>query len=312
MIGEMLLISASLLGRGAEGKIEVPAELAPSLISESMTLHKEEIVEAHNEFYDEQWSCPDKIDCLPLIENDKTVAFRAKVGVHGFDFDLDGNLIEDSVSFNGVVGSSEFSGLNRLKTTEKLNSFAVKECITPIPSLVSMFPSFDFGDWNVVSFDQTGNDCAVVALMNLLYTYKLSGKGDLVGNASADSVYNSIANAVKYNPSSGTDLDNFASGFNSWLPSSWRLERGKDEPNVPHIVIYESNVAGEPAHAALKIGRVSFRPELILARAYRDLVVSYHCNFLGDTPTDTAKNLESCFYTVGTSFRKASYTLVKV
>mgnify|MGYP004551422465 CR=1 FL=1 len=302
----MLLIFASLIGRGTEGIIKVPSIHASSLFSESMTLHQGEIVKNHQKFCQEQSSCPDKVAYVPAIDDEQTIDFDAKVGVHGFDFDLDGYSLEDK-----AVGSSQFSGLDRLSATAKLKKFNVLNCITPIPSLVSMFPSFSFGDWKVVSFDQTKNDCAVIALMDLIYTYKLSNICDLIGDRSVDSIYNSIAQAIGYNAESGTELSNIASGFNSWLPSSWRLENVNEDPNVPHLVIYESNVANENSHAAIKIGNITYR-QLGLPTIHRDLVVSYSCNFLGDTPTDIIESMENCFYTVGTSYRKASYTLTRV
>jgi len=311
VINELLLIFASLIGRGAEGIIEVPSILSSSLISESMTLHKEEIAEEHARLFEEQWSCPDKIDCSLIGENDQTIAFRAKVGVHGFDFDLEDSLLEDKNVSSSTVDSSQFSGLERLSSTVKRNKFNVLNCLTPIPSLISIFPSFSFGDWKIVSFNQTKNDCAVIALLNLIYTYKLSNMGDLVGDRSVDTIYNSIAQAIGYNAESGTELSNIASGFNSFLPSSWRLESVNEDPNVPHLVIYESNVAGENSHAAIKIGNITYR-QLGFPTIYRDLVVSYSCNFLGDTPTDTIESIENCFYTIGTSYRKASYTLTRV
>lgn len=290
MLEQLILISASLVGMG-DRKVEMPITM---------------VIEKLNDCFEKQFGEDlGKDGCYPLFSGNNVIGFEASINQDKISFDLDGYLIKEYDE--PPLYASNASSLTPLKTLISKSGFSTKSCVSQVSSLANKPHQKSFGIWNLVSFESIEKDCAQIAAMDLIYTYKLSGKGNPSNYSSSTRLLEALKKAQNYQDGVGTSLNNFLSGFNSVLSSSFHLAEGVYDATKPVICAYspESENLG---HIAMKIGEAETKV-LEIFKTKWDIVVSSERNFYSEEPATIDKTIESCFFGVQSNRRQATFVL---
>lgn len=290
MLEQLVLISASLVGMG-DGKVEMPVSM---------------VIEKLNGCLEKQFGNDLGRDgCSPLFSGNNVIGFEASISQDKISFDLDGYLIKEYEE--PPLYASDSSSLTPLKTLISKSSFITTSCVSQISSLTNKAHQKSFGTWNPVSFKTFENGCAQVAALDLIYTYKLSGKGNPSVYSSSASLLEALKKAQNYQEGVGTSLNGFLPGFNSVLSSSFRLIEGAYDATKPVISAY-SPESGNLGHIAMKIGEAETKV-LEIFKTKWDIIVSSERNFYSGEPTIIDKTIENCFFGVQSNRRQATFVL---
>lgn len=290
MLEQLILISASLVGMG-DGKVEMPVTMA---------------VEKLNDCLEKQFGEDmGKDGCSPLYSGNNIVGFEASINQDKISFDLDGYLIKEYDE--PPLYASNASSLTPLKTLISKSGFTTASCVSQISSLVNKPHHKSFGKWNPVSFESLEKDCAQIASMDLIYTYKMSGKGNPSIYSSSTNLLEALKRSQKYQDGSGTSLNNFLPGLNGVLSSDFYAKEGVYNGIEPVICAY-SPESGNLGHIAMKIGEAETSFMQIFKTKW-DIVVSSKPNYYGEEPTGVNKTIESCFFGVQSNRRQATFVL---
>ncbi len=290
MLEQLILISASLVGMG-DGKVEMPVSM---------------VIEKLNDCFKKQFGNDlGKGGCSPLYSGNNVIGFEASINQDKINFDLDGYLVKEYEK--PPLYASNASSLTPLKTLISKSGFVTTSCVSQISSLTNKPHQKSFGIWNPVSFESVEKDCAQIASMDLIYTYKMSGKGNPSTYTSYEKLLEALKKSQKYQDDLGTSLTDFRAGFNSVLSSSFQLTEGIYNATRPVVCAYspESENLG---HIAMKIGEAETK-FLEIFKTKWDIVVSSKPNYYGVEPTGVNKNIENCFFGIQSNRRQATFVL---
>lgn len=290
MLEQLILISASLVGMG-DGKVEMPVSMAIEKLNDCFK----------NKFGEDLG----KDGCSPLFSGNDIIGFETSINQDKISFDLDGYLIKEYGE--PPLYASDSSSLTPLKTLISKSGFITTSCVSQVSSLTNKPHQKSFGKWTPVSFESLEKDCAQIAAMDLIYTYKLSGKGNPSVYSSSAKLLEALKKSQNYKAETGTSLNNFLPGFNSVLSSSFRLIEGAYDATKPVISAYspESESLG---HIAMKIGEAETKVLQIFKTKW-DIIVSSERNFYSGEPVEIDKTIENCFFGIQSNRRQATFVL---
>jgi len=308
MISELLMLSAALFGR--EGPdLPIESTTAAQLLSRSLTEHKSEIISSHNAASIEQWEAPEHVTCNPVLQGDQTIGFSADFGSHVFSFDLKGFEMGENTIEQNVHSGSSFPGLLALSALEKANGFALKSCVAGIPSLRQACPSSTLGDWTIVSFGETGSDCAQVASTDLLFTYQSSSRGNFTKGKTEETIRRELS-TLQGTTDEGTLFPLFLSGFNQWAAPKCFLYESAFDGSRPAICSYQNPDPSQAGHIAMKIGEAETAAFWNFKTSY-DIVASSLPNVMFSDANSVviSPSAERCFFGVKSTLRQRTVIL---
>lgn len=290
MLEQLIFISASLVGMG-DGKVEMPISMAVEKLNYSLKTQLGENLKSDG--------------CSPLFFGNDIIGFEANINEEKIVFDLDGYLIKNYQEPH--LYASDASSLTPLETLISKSGFTTTTCISQISSLANKPKLKEFGKWTPVSFNSSRNECAQIAAMNLIYTYKLSGKGNPSIYTSPAKLLESLKKSQKYKDGVGTSLNDFLPGFNEVLSSRFYAKEGVYNGREPVICAY-SPESGNLGHIAMKIGEAETKV-LEIFKTKWDIIVSTKQNFYGKEPETINSTIENCFFGVQSNRRQATFVL---
>lgn len=290
MLEQLILISASLVGMG-DGKVELPISTAVEKLNNSLKVQFGESLRNNV--------------CSPLFFDADLIGFEASINEEKIIFDLDGYLMEKYKE--PYLYASDASELTALDVLISKSGFRTASCVSQITSLADKPKLKEFGNWTSVSFNSLRNECAQIAAMDLIYTYKLSGRGKPSIYSSSTNLLETLKRSQKYQDGSGTSLNNFLPGLNEVLSSDFYAKEGVYNGTEPVICAY-SPESGNLGHIAMKIGEAETSFMQIFKTKW-DIIVSTKQNFYGKEPETINKTIESCFFGVQSNRRQATFVL---
>ena len=205
--------------------------------------------------------------------------------------------------------------------TYRDNNFTVIDSAVQIP-LLSESSDIDSSHWNEympICIEQgQKTDCATCASVDLLFTYKLSGKCDLTKGLTVTKLREKLEGLQKWQQNiahEGTLPSDFVAGMNDWISDSpYRIKLSQSGLNFtdPFIGLYSNvNVAGT-AHYAMTVGRAKSKAFWFFNTYWR-IIVSWKRNYNSkdDVPWSWWYKYLQCFYLVDEQYVLYSYVLTK-
>lgn len=218
-----------------------------------------------------------------------------------------------------IIGNSLVSSNIGYSLENEYNNdeFQINSSCTKIPILKNIFDSSDWGNYTIVSFEQ-GNytDCGVIAIMNLLYSYKLSLVADYTNYSSPDVMRQTLRWLTNWqNNIVGEGLlpDGLMYGCTQYINiSGVELKSISNYDNsVFGICLFSNLNIQDTAHYALKVGEAQQKYFWIF-KTYWDIVVSWDRNYNEDFVTHypiSVWNLLDGYYVIDQQYRISSYQL---
>lgn len=296
MLEQLILISSALVGFG-EGTIELPLGTAI------------ERIEAQLSAYCAEEGIQYASHVIPVFDvSGKVNGFSTEVNGEELAFGLDGYSIDASPDFEALnYYSSGLAGMTPLSGLASSNGFSVDSCVCQIPSLVSSYGSSSFGNWNAVSFDCSSDDCAQIAALDLIYTYRFTNAVNPSVYSSAFSLYSALQSSQNYQPGLGVAPSDFLPGLNAVLTPSYYASSGSFDASKPVVCAY-SPISGDAGHFAMKIGEAETTAFWFIKTKW-DIVVSSARNYIGAEPTTIDGTNETCFFGIESNRRQATFVL---
>lgn len=293
MLEPIVLLAASLLGMG-EGKVELSLSSALKQIDSSLA-----------EYLKNVGSQEIPEPCRAIIEDERVSGFEVTVGSETWAFDLDGYVLKNWDK--ATYFSSGDPGLTSLNSLMSMDGFDPSSCLCQIPSLVAQYGASSFGNWNVVSFDSGTDDCAQIASLDLIYTYRFSGFGNPSIYSNNDDLYYALQTEQNHQPGLGILLSDYLPGLNAVLKPSVHAMSGSYNATKPVVCAYAPD-SGYLGHFAMKIGEAETAAFWNLKTQW-DIVVSNDRNYLGIEPCAIDQTAESCFFGIQANRRQATFIL---
>ena len=295
MLEQIVLLSSALAGYG-EGVVELPLSEAIQVINGRLS----------NCFAAEGNTFDAESHCRPIFDaEDKVIGFETRIDGHPLAFDLNGYSIGPSEATDFFAsGSAEMTALSDLVS---MNGFNPLSCVCQIPTLVSLCGSSLFGNWETVSFASGTDNCAQIAAMDLLYSYRFTNLLNPTLYSTSADLYNALGVAQNYQPGLGIALSDFLPGLNSVLTSSYYATNGLFDATKPVVCAY-SPVTGDIGHFAMKIGEAETTAFWFI-KTHWDIVVTRNSNYYGQEPSVVDHQNETCFFGIESNRRQATFVL---
>lgn len=296
MLEQLILISSALVGCG-EGTTELPLGAAMERIDAQLSAYCAE----KGLSYDS--------DVIPMLgPSGEVTGFRTEINGDVLAFDLDGYSMDASTGSEAPdYYSSALAGMTPLSDLISCNGFSVDSCVCQIPSLVSIFGSSPFGNWTPVSFDCGVADCAQIASLDLIYTYRFTNGTNPSVYSSASALYSALQASQNYQPERGITLSDYLPGLNAILTSSFQASSGSFNATKPVVCAY-SPASGNVGHFAMKIGEAETTAFWFVKTKW-DVVVSSNSNYSGEEPIAIDLTNETCFFGIEANRRQATFVL---
>ncbi|MBO5529028.1 MAG: hypothetical protein J6A47_06905 [Bacilli bacterium] len=296
MLEQLILISSALVGCG-EGTTELPLGTAMERIDAQLSAYCAE----RGFSYDS--------DVAPILSpSGEVTGFRTEINGEELTFDLDGYSMDASPSSEDPdYYASTLAGMTPLSDLISSNGFSVNSCICRIPSLVSIYGSSPFGNWTPVSFNCDIDDCAQIASLDLIYTYRLTNATNPSIYSSASALYSALQSSQNYQPGLGIVLSDYLPGLSATLTSSFQASSGSFNATKPVVCAY-SPASGNVGHFAMKIGEAETTAFWFIKTKW-DVVVSSNKNYIGTEPVMIDNTNEACFFGIEANRRQATFVL---
>ena len=296
MFEQLILISSALVGCG-EGTMELPLSTAMARIDAGLSAHCAEE------------GIPYDSHVAPMFDSSGEVTgFRTEINGEELAFDLDGYSMDASLGFETLdYYSSALAGMTQLSDLISSDGFSVDSCVCQIPSLVSIYGSSPFGNWTPVSFVCDIDDCAQVASLDLIYTYRLTNATNPSVYSSASTLYSALQASQSYQPGLGIALSDYLPGLNSVLTSAYQASNGSFNATKPVVCAY-APASGNVGHFAMKIGEAETTAFWFIKTKW-DVVVSSKKNYIGAEPVMIDNTNEACFFGIEANRRQATFVL---
>lgn len=213
---------------------------------------------------------------------------------------------------NGLVSADIYYPID-----SKLDNkgFAITSSCTKIPQLKDRFDSSSWGDYKPVSFYQGDTtDCGVIAIMDLLYTFKLSGTFDYTNGCYPKEARESLRGLTNWQGNiAGEGMLPFdmVRGCNNFINrDNVKLKTTSTYYNLPSICFYTNLNIANNAHFAMKVGEAQ-QDYWWVFKTYWDIIISWDSNYYSDSngvPTKI-RNYHGCYYVVDGQYRQSMYQL---
>lgn len=230
------------------------------------------------------------------------------------------NVIYDSGEFLGGIqtcGDWDANIFYSLTTYTTKDDFEVTHSITQIPLLVDEFDSSSWGDYQVIS-GAMGNDYddGIIAVCNVLYTYKVNNVVDLTRSLKYDELRYELWPYCSYVWELPTVITstNLINGSTEWLNSSTYSFKGTldYETEAPQIVLYANNNSASTSWAT-KVATAKY-PYWWAFYTYLDIVLLMNSNYYTTStgaPAGQFMTDSTPFYMVDQKYRQGAYQLYK-
>ena len=296
MLEQLILISSALVGCG-EGTTELPLGTVMERIDAQLSAYCAE----KGVSYDS--------GVVPILgPSGEVTGFRTEINGEELAFDLDGYSVDASPgSETPDYYSSTLAGMTPLSNLMSSDGFSVDSCVCQIPSLVSIYGSSPFGNWTSVSFDCDIDDCAQIASLDLIYTYRFTNATNPSVFSSASTLYSALQVTQSYQPGLGIALSDYLPGLNSVLTSAYQASNGSFDATKPVVCAY-SPATGNAGHFAMKIGEAETNAFWFIKTKW-DIVVSANGNYSGEEPIAIDHTNETCFFGIEANRRQATFVL---
>ncbi len=230
------------------------------------------------------------------------------------------NVVYDSGAFVGdavTYGDWDANIFYSMTTYTSKDDFEVTHSITQIPLLVDEFNSSSWGDYQVIS-GAMGNDYddGIIAVCNVLYTYKVNNVVDLTRSLKYDELRYQLWPYCSYvwELPAVISSSNLINGSTEWLNSSTYSFKGTAdyETEAPQIVLY-GNYNSASTSWATKVATAKY-PYWWAFYTYVDIVTMFESNYYtssNGTPEAQVMSDHTPFYMVDQKYRQGAYQLYK-
>ncbi len=226
---------------------------------------------------------------------------------------------ENGGKFKVVIGNGSFDSdiAHTLDAVMGYDDFSFNKCCTAIPIVSNRFPNNEWGKYKVVSIHQgNSTDCGVIAIMDLLYTYKLTGVANYVKQQSISAMREELRKLTNWQGNivgEGMLPSDLTRGCRDYINQDGvDLIFAGEYSYVPQIGLYFNLNIKDTAHFALKVGTARNKYFWIFDTNW-DIIVSWDRNFEpnSDSMVGEIYNTYSCYYAIDQQYRHGLYTLHK-
>ncbi len=226
-------------------------------------------------------------------------------------FDLEGNLylLEEK-------GTGQFSDeiCHPLINEYQNRDFKINSCITKIPFFKDKFDSSNWGDYTIVSCEQgKTTDCGVIAIMNLLYSYKLSDVVDFTKNKTPTEMKEELRVLTNWKGNivgEGMLPFDMVRGCCQYIDNENYYLNASATPDdeIFGIGLYSNFKIHKTAHFALIVGSAE-QYYFWIFKTYWDIVVSWKPNVADDKIPESIENVSSCYHVIDKQYLVSRYYL---
>ncbi len=230
---------------------------------------------------------------------------------NGKFYDLEGNEFSLEAKGKSVFQSEIVYSLTSVYQNE---DFEITNCCTKIPELKYKFDSSKWGNYKIASCEQGDTtDCGVIAIMNLIYSYKLSGVADFSKNKDPFDMRMELRTLTNWQGNiAGEGMLPFdmCRGCNDYINDSRYSLYGPDyDEDMFGICFYHNANIAETAHFALKVGTAQQKYWWFF-KTYWDIVVNWKKNINSYcVPNSIDESVVECYYVIDQQYRRAQYQL---
>ena len=233
------------------------------------------------------------------------------------------NANEDKYN-NEIVANGDFSEdiYHKIDVVMSQPEFEFTSSCAKISGIPTKFDQSDWGNYRPVCFDHHGtSDCGVMAIMNLLHTYKISGGANYTKNIPAAEMREQLRYLTNWQGNivgEGLLPRDLINGCNNYICKKGialrQMENGlaplKYANNRPGIGLYFNARISKTAHYAMKIGTAQHKYGWCF-KTYLDVIISWDQNFDPDFEGNpkTLYDNDNGVYFVDLKYRHASYQL---
>lgn len=201
-----------------------------------------------------------------------------------------------------------------LRDEYKNKGFKITTSCTKIPVLKNIFDSTNWGNYKIVSCNQGDfSDCGVIAIMNLIYSYKLSNVRDFSKGKNPDDMREELRMLTNWKGNiAGEGMLTFdmVRGCNQYINDDvYELRGSTFDGSIFGIGLYYNANIFNTAHFALKIGTAEQDYWWIFKTEW-DIVVTWYKNYTFDDVNDLNLNFLDCYYVIDQQYRQEFYQLM--
>lgn len=218
-----------------------------------------------------------------------------------------------NITGNGLITSDIFHEIDSALNNK---NFQINASCTKIPQLKDKYDSSKWGNYQCVSFYQGyTTDCGVIAIMDLLYTYKLSGSVDYTKGKKPNEMREDLRVLTNWRGNivgEGMLPLDLTRGCTNYIDRNNISLKGTGNyrDDVPEICLYFNLNIGNTAHFTMKVGSAQ-QDYWWIFKTYWDIVVSWETNY--DTDSNGIPNRlydsNSSYYLVDQQYRQGAYQL---
>lgn len=312
MLTELVCLAASLVG-GGEGSIETSRHEAERLITENFSSKIIEIKNSFNAANNGKWNPTSVVSTHEITSNNEVIGYTVSFDEGQISFDKNGILLNDPGNENQLYGNGNYSGLVAIDDLATQKGFSISSCLGKIYSLSGSFQDFSWGSWTPISIKEDSSlECVQIATMDLLYTYKVSGRGDLTKGHDIPTLMGELKRAQVYSATNGTTKDGAISGLSKYLSDQNKatLVSSNFDGSKPTLGFFSALSQNDFGHCAMIFGKATTTSWWIFKKDW-SIVMSSVPNYVGTfVPTGRRAGCDYGIFGIENSHKNAEFSLM--
>lgn len=220
---------------------------------------------------------------------------------------------------NQIIGNSMVKSdiYYQIETRLNYKGFKINSSCTKIPKLKNMYDSSNWGDYQAVSFVQKDtSDCGVIAIMNLLHTFRLSGSTNYTKDIFPVYMKEELRELTNWQGNIAgegllpADLIRGCTNYIN-LPNIALKARMDYNESIPGICLYCNLNVGGTSHYAMKVGTAQ-QDYWWIFKTYWDIIISWEENYETDNralPISIKDNTTKGYHLVDKQYRQGMFQL---